>query len=73
MEASHSAPEIGSLWRHYNGQVYQVVRITNLQSKKPEYPETVVYFNVLQDTWWSRPVSEWHRSFSRVDNNTERG
>ena len=61
------APEINSTWRHKNGALYKVAVITNVGSTRAEYPPTVVYFNVMTDTCWSRPVSDWHRSMTRVD------
>jgi len=73
MDAKHNAPTVGSLWRHSNGQTYQVFRIANIGSTRPEYPATVVYVNTAHDTWWSRPVSEWHRSFTRVDSDAVMG
>jgi hypothetical protein len=72
MDAKHNAPTVGSVWRHRNGQTYQVAWITNIGSVKPEYPETVVYVNTAHDTWWARPVSDWCRSFTRVDSDAAR-
>lgn len=59
-------PAINSTWQHYNGNVYKVVLITNMGSTRPEYPVTVVYINVFNGTWWSRPVSEWSRSMTQL-------
>lgn len=66
MNQDQDAPAINSVWQHYNGNTYKVSVITNLGSTRPEYPTTVVYFNVANGTWWSRPLSEWHRSMSEV-------
>jgi hypothetical protein len=62
------APAENSVWRHKNGNVYKVAVITNVGSVRPEYPPTVVYFNVRTDTWWSRPVADWHRSMIPAGN-----
>ena len=64
---STEAPPINSTWRHKNGNVYRVAVITNEGSQSPNYVPTVVYVNVVLDTWWSRPVSDWHRSMTRID------
>lgn len=64
---SIETPPVNSVWQHTNGNQYQVAVITNATSIKPNYPPTVVYFNVINDTWWSRPVSEWARSMTRID------
>ena len=62
-----SIPPVGSLWRHRNGQRYNVTAITNLESRDLDrYPITVVYRNVNNETVWSRPVNDWHRSMTRT-------
>ena len=62
-------PEIGSVWRHDNGTEYVVVMFTNTLTKNPEkYPVTVVYANSLTQTMWSRPLNDWHRSMTPIDN-----
>ncbi len=61
------APPLASRWRHSSGNVYVVAIITNEGSTKPDYPPTVVYFNADADTWWSRPVADWARSMTRID------
>jgi predicted alpha/beta superfamily hydrolase len=67
--AAPEAPPEGSTWRHdATGNVYRVAVLTNKDAKKPEkYPPTVVYFNVVTDTWWSLPVSQWHDGRTRID------
>lgn len=55
----------GSVWVHTNGNVYEVLMITNKGSENPtRYPVTVVYKNRLVGTIWSRPLDEWARSFT---------
>ena len=55
-------------WQHKNGSVYEVLMIANEQTAMPDvYPVTVVYRNIANGRIWSRPVSEWERSFKRLD------
>lgn len=61
---SNEYPKPGSRWVHKNGIVYEVLLLTNLYGNRPEYPTTVVYFNVENKTNWSRPLTEWSRSFT---------
>lgn len=58
-------PLPGRIYKHNNGNRYQVIMLTNERTERPEqYPVTVVYFNVDNGTTWSRPLSEWSRSFT---------
>lgn len=65
-EALPVAPEIGTKWKHYNGTLYVVDDISNLESTKVEYPPTVFYRNLHTNSKWSRPLSDWHRSMTRI-------
>lgn len=65
-QTSIKPPAVGSIWQHKNGNRYMVAMITNVGSTRSEYPVTVVYVNVVNGTWWSRPVAEWKRSMSLV-------
>lgn len=57
-------PEIGSQWRHRNGNVYTVESITNGETERPgQYPVTVVYRGG-NGKLWSRPAHDWHRSMT---------
>lgn len=60
-------PKVGSVWTHdKTGNNYCVVMLTNIGTTQPDrYPVTVVYQNVLSDTLWSRPLTDWHRSMTR--------
>lgn len=56
-------PTIGSRWKHHNGNLYTVLLLTNSESTRPEeYPITVVYQGA-NGLIWSRPLSNWYRSF----------
>jgi hypothetical protein len=52
-------------WLHKNGNLYSVLMITNQDSTREEYPVTVVYIG-LNGKVWSRPLSDWHRSFTKL-------
>lgn len=65
-------PEIGSIWRHKNGNLYRVVLITNTEStRQDEYPTTVSYENIHNKTLWSRAYARWHGSMTAVDDPLE--
>ena len=56
--------QVGSVWRHTNGNRYTVVCIANENTERPEsYPVTVVYRGD-NGRIWCRPISEWHRSMT---------
>lgn len=59
-------PAIGSLWQHRNGNKYEVIMLTNLESSKETYPITVVYKNSNTGTIWSRKLSDWHKSMTKI-------
>lgn len=58
-------PKIKSKWRHTNGLKYKVICITNLESKNPKYERQVVYKG-KNGNIWSRPLSDWYRSFTEI-------
>lgn len=62
--AEHPAP--GSIWQHTNGNRYCVLMITNADSDKEKYQPSVVHRNVFNGKTYSRELSDWHRSMSRV-------
>lgn len=54
-----------SRWQHDNGNYYTVLMVTNLKSKRYEYPPTVVYLGDNGNVW-SRPVKDWFKSMRLV-------
>ena len=55
-----------SLWRHTNGVIYRVLHIANTTSQDlDKYPITVVYQGLYNEKIWTRPLSDWHRSFTK--------
>lgn len=60
-------PEIGSNWRHYNGNIYEVLMFTNIISENQDkYPTTIVYYNIENMANYSRPLMDWERSMTAV-------
>lgn len=56
-----------SRWRHSNGNTYAVILIANDHSENQDrYPTTVVYRGYNGKTW-SRPLSDWHRSMTKME------
>lgn len=54
-------------YRHKNGNEYEVLLIANLGTERPEqYPVTVVYQHTKNGNVWSRPLSDWYRSMTKV-------
>ena len=58
-------PKIKSKWKHTNGLKYKVICITNLESINPKYEKQVVYKG-KNGNIWSRPLSDWYRSFTEI-------
>lgn len=62
----YDKPQIGSTWRHYNGNLYTVEGFTNENTERPEkYPVTILYRGENGHVW-SRPLSRWIDSMSFV-------
>lgn len=56
-----------SRWKHSNGSTYAVILITNDHSENQDrYPTTVVYRDYNGITW-SKPLSDWHRSMTKME------
>ena len=56
-------PEVGSIWRHYNGVVFEVIAIANtLDTEK--YPKAVIHKGVENGLVWTRRADDWHRSYT---------
>jgi hypothetical protein len=58
---------IGSVWAHTNGIQYRVVLHTNVEGTKPKYPITVCYQNIANGKVYSRPLHDWARSMTRIE------
>lgn len=55
-------PKPGTRWQHRNGNVYTVLLLANKTDRPDTYPRTVVYYGPGMQ-FWSRPASDWNRSF----------
>lgn len=58
-------PDVGTKYRHHNGNVYEVMFITNVGSQRPEYPVTVVYKGENGKVW-SKPLADFKAKMSLV-------
>lgn len=56
---------VGSKWVHTNGNKYEVILLTNGSSVNEKYPSTVVYKGE-NGKIWSRYLSDWGRSFTKI-------
>lgn len=64
---SAKIPDVGSEWRHKNGNEYFVICIANSETEKPdEYPVTVVYKGIVSGPIWARPLSRWYGSMTEI-------
>ena len=62
----NTPPSVDTTWRHHKGEIYKVLLITNLDSTSVDYVPTVVYVHIITGKIWSRPLSDWERSFTLV-------
>lgn len=63
--SSVEIPKEGSYWRHKNGGAYRVIVVANEKSDRlDEYPITVVYRRLIDNTVWSRLLSRWYGSMT---------
>lgn len=64
-------PEIGSEWRHKNGNTYRVVLVANEKTpsyKQDEYPITICYSPISDlDTVWARTFDRWYSSMTLIE------
>ncbi|WP_315729914.1 hypothetical protein [Bradyrhizobium sp. SZCCHNRI2010] len=65
LEDRRTWPTIGSLWTHTNGNLYQVVEFTNIETDRQDrYPTTIIYRNFKNAKLYSRPLVDWERSMT---------
>ena len=53
-------PKAHQVWIHKSGTAYQAYGISNEDSEKAGYIETVVYRGVDSGKLYSKPLSAWH-------------
>jgi hypothetical protein len=69
---SRKLPDEGTIWSHYNNNMYEVMGVANIVSfDTDKYPAMVVYKNIANDTLWTRKYIDWYRSMSYVANSKE--
>lgn len=59
-------PRQGYVYQHINGNVYHVVAIANQESKRPEYPPTVVYQGLINGKVWAKPLTNFMTKMTRI-------
>ncbi len=57
-------PQIGTIWRHKNGNQYEVTGYSNKEGTKIDYPKTVHYRNVSNGEEYSRRLDRWQASMT---------
>lgn len=67
-DMDYELPEVGSFYQHKNGGIYQVTAITNLNAafSKDEFPITIIYYRLSDQTLWTRPLARWEGKFKKV-------
>ena len=69
---SRAAVQPDDVWRHANGREYRILFITNTSHSNANHPCDVVYESLpYRDHKWSRPLSDWFRSFTLVSRQGE--
>lgn len=59
-------PQVGSKWKHYNGNLYTVEGFANEHTERHDkYPVMIVYRGENGHTW-SRPLALWYKSMRFV-------
>lgn len=72
VEDRTSWPSIHSIWQHHNGNHYEVILFTNLETdRQDDYPTTIVYRNTRNHKIYSRRLIDWDRSMTKVVDNDE--
>lgn len=56
---------IGKQYRHANGNIYTVTALTNEDSNNDKYSTQVIHIG-QNGKLWSRPLSDWDRSFTLI-------
>jgi hypothetical protein len=54
-------------WLHENGHTYRAAFLTNTkQPRKEDYPVTVMYFDIADNEYFSKPIAEFLAKRVRV-------
>ncbi len=60
-------PKPHSLWKHTNGNHYEVMFSANIHSSNPDYPPTVVYFNTHNKLKYTKPSARWYKVMTLLE------
>lgn len=52
-------PRVGYVYQHINGNIYTVIAIANQESKRVDYPPTVVYQGTTNGKVWAKPLTNF--------------
>lgn len=58
-------PKTDDQWQHYNGNVYTVIAIANVDDRE-DHPANVVYINVQNQKYYTKLLSIWHQKMTLV-------
>lgn len=66
-------PEVGVLYKHHSGRIYEVTGLGNLNTKdSSKFPVTVIYRNVDNGTLWTRDLADWRLKFQPLKSEAEK-
>lgn len=58
-------PQVGELWQHHSGRVYEITQISNWGNNE-SYPLTVGYKNAHSGRPYTGVINDWHRRMKLV-------
>lgn len=59
-------PRVGYVYQHINGNVYKVIAIANQESKRADYPPTVVYQDTTNGKVWAKSFINFIAKMTRI-------
>lgn len=57
-------PRKGEVWQHHSGRLYRIDGLRNTAHPSDKFPIMVDYTGTINGEEWSRPLDDWHRSFT---------
>jgi hypothetical protein len=64
--AGSEFPAPGTRWAHKNGNVYEVVMLSNLGSADPKRYPVYITYKGANGLVWTRALHDWHRSMTAL-------
>lgn len=58
--------ETNKVYKHYKGNLYVLLAISNLKATKDDYRKDAIYVDIEGNTW-SRPIEEFEKNFELTD------